>query len=163
MLVEHPEDWKEITEKIEEEERKKKKIRKLIIIPSIIVGGVGLILFFSIGLPNIIASVSRSAAENARNENYSFKLLIETTGGELVRTEVGSYWAWSGVVENVGKKEAYCTVNIYAYGINQEQTGSFSYKTGLVCSGGKASYAIAQEAFDGWVASYSIYLSASQE
>ena len=136
MLVNHPEDWKEISEQIEEEERRKKRKRKLIIIPSVLAGAVLTILFFTLWLPAIKASI-------ANNAKPDFGLVMETTAGERVESNGTYIWAWSGIVENKGGSGGYCRITLKIHGKNQyfaEYDRSFNYETGFVISGGRAGY-----------------------
>lgn len=141
--IEHPEDWKEITQQIEEEERKKKRKRKLIIIPSVIAGTVALTLFFTLGLPAIINAASRAA----NKKPAEIVLVNETIAGESVYDEYNNQWlvAWSGTVKNVSDKSKHALVEVHAKYSNNEWK-VHSYTTGLIMPGGLGGYAImAQE------------------
>lgn len=132
MLVEHPEDWKEISEQIEEEERRKKRKRKLIIIPSVLAGAVLTILFFTLWLPSIISSANSP-------KEPKFGLVMETTAGERVQSGDQYLWAWAGVVENSGNYGGYCRVTLKTFE-DASNNGTFVYDTGFIISGGRASY-----------------------
>ena len=138
MLVEHPEDLKEITDRLEAEEAKKRRTWKIIvplIILAIVPTFIGLFCAVYYGVPAIM---------NANRDDENVFKVYE--GGELQETHVWDLttnsWniSFSGFIQNTGKQRHKAEVRIHLVYENADDNRYFTVITEYVESQRITSY-----------------------